>query len=154
MSGNKTYTGKYRPLNKSKYRGNIDNIEYRSGWEHRFMKWCDKNPSVLEWGSEEVVIPYVSPTDGKVHRYFVDFFIKVRDKFGGTKKYLIEIKPAKFTVPPKEPKRKTKRFVEEWITYQVNQAKWKAAEAASKKGGFEFIVLTEQDLGLETRKPT
>ena len=70
------YSGKYRPTNSKKYRGNIDKIYYRSLWERKFMVYCDRNEKIIEWGSEEVVIPYRSPIDGKLHRYFPDFYIK------------------------------------------------------------------------------
>lgn len=145
-----TYKGKYRVLNPLKYKGEINNVVYRSLWELRFMKWCDGNASILEWGSETVVIPYVSPVDRKVHRYFVDFFIKVLDKTGKTQKYLIEIKPEKFTKPPPIPKRKTKQFIDEVFQYGVNEAKWKAAFEYCEDRKMKFMVLTEKDLGIQT----
>lgn len=145
-----TYKGKYRVLNPLKYKGEISNVVYRSLWELRFMKWCDGNASILEWGSETVVIPYVSPVDRKVHRYFVDFFIKVLDKSGKTQKYLIEIKPEKFTKPPPIPKRKTKQFIDEVFQYGVNEAKWKAAFEYCEDRKMKFMVLTEKDLGIQT----
>lgn len=145
-----TYKGKYRVLNPLKYKGEINNVVYRSLWELRFMKWCDGNASILEWGSETVVIPYVSPVDRKVHRYFVDFFIKVLDKSGKTQKYLIEIKPEKFTKPPPIPKRKTKQFIDEVFQYGVNEAKWKAAFEYCEDRKMKFMILTEKDLGIQT----
>ena len=87
----KTYKGKFRTKNPLKYQGDVGNIVYRSLWELRFMKWCDQNTAVQEWGSETVIVPYVSPLDKKVHRYFVDFYIKIKDKNGKIQKYLIEI---------------------------------------------------------------
>ena len=74
------------------------------------MVYCDKNERILEWGSEEIALPYRSPVDSKIHRYFVDFYIKVKSKDGKVGKYLVEIKPEKFTKPPAIPKKKTKRF--------------------------------------------
>lgn len=145
-----TYKGKYRVINPLKYKGEINNVVYRSLWELRFMKWCDGNASILEWGSETVVIPYVSPVDRKVHRYFVDFFIKVLDKTGKTQKYLIEIKPEKFTKPPPIPKRKTKQFIDEVFQYGVNEAKWKAAFEYCEDRKMKFMILTEKDLGIQT----
>ena len=85
-----TYKGRYRVANPSKYRGDIHDVIYRSSWELKFMKWCDNNVSVLEWGSETMIIPYKSPVDSKVHRYFVDFYIRVKDRHGAITKYLIE----------------------------------------------------------------
>ncbi len=113
------------------------------------MKWCDTNSNILEWGSETIVIPYKSPVDNKFHRYFVDFYIKVRDKTGTIQRYLIEIKPEKFTKPPEIPKRKTKQFIEEVFQYGVNEAKWKAAFEFCEDRKWKFMILTEKDLGLQ-----
>jgi hypothetical protein len=103
---------------------------------------------VQEWGSETVIVPYISPLDKKVHRYFVDFYIKVVDKNGGLQKYLIEIKPERFTKPPIIPARKTKAFIDEVFQYGVNEAKWKAAFEFCQDRNMKFMVLTEKDLGL------
>jgi hypothetical protein len=137
--------------NAAKYKGDITNIVYRSLWELKFMKWCDSSISVVEWGSETVIIPYISPIDNKVHRYFVDFYIKVKTKTNSIEKYLIEIKPEKFTKPPEIPKKKTKRFIDEVFQYGVNDAKWKAAFEFCKDRNMKFIILTEKDLGIKTR---
>lgn len=145
----KTYKGKYRVLNPSKYRGDITNVIYRSLWELRFMKWCDGNPSILEWGSEIVIIPYISPVDNRIHRYFVDFYIKVQDRDNNTKKYLIEIKPERYTKPPEVPKRKTKKFIDEVFQYGVNTAKWKAALEYCADRNLKFMILTEKELGIK-----
>ena len=140
MTYTKTYKGKFRVDNPGKYKGDISNIVYRSLWELRFMKWCDKNQSVEEWGSETVIVPYISPIDRKAHRYFVDFYVKVRNKNGALQKYLIEIKPERFTKPPAIPKKKTKRFIDD--------AKWKAAFEFCKDRNMTFMILTEKDLGI------
>lgn len=145
---NNTYKGTYRVEHAAKYKGDITQIVYRSTWELRFMKWCDFNPSVLEWGSETVIIPYISPVDKRVHRYFVDFYMKVLDKSGVTKKYLVEIKPEKFTKPPEKPIKKTKKFIKEVFQYGTNQAKWTAANEFCEDRNMKFIVLTEKDLGI------
>jgi hypothetical protein len=142
------YKGRYRILNPKKYRGNINDVIYRSSWELKFMRWCDTNSSVIEWGSETTVIPYRSPVDNKFHRYFVDFYIKVITKQGTTTRYLVEIKPDKFTKPPEIPKKQTKRFIEEVFQYGVNQAKWKSADEYCIDKGMKFLVLTEKDLGV------
>jgi len=144
----KTYKGKFKPRNPLKYKGDLTNIVYRSLWELKFMKWCDENPSVLEWGSEIVIVPYVSPLDNKVHRYFVDFYIKGRNKNGETEKYLVEIKPERFTKPPEVPKKKTKRFIDEVFQYAVNEAKWKAAFEFCQDRNVKFMIITEKDLGI------
>jgi hypothetical protein len=145
----KTYKGKFRTANPKKYKGDINNIVYRSLWELRFMKWCDTNESVIEWGSETVIVPYISPLDRGIHRYFVDFYIKIKTKDGAIKKYLVEIKPERFTKPPDIPKKKTKRFIDEVFQYSVNDAKWKAAFEFCKDRNMEFIILTEKDLGIK-----
>ncbi len=144
-----TYKGFYRISNPSKYKGDIHNVIYRSSWELRFMKYCDHNSAIVEWGSETMIIPYKSPVDNKVHRYFVDFYVKIKDSSNKITKYLIEIKPEKFTKPPEIPKRKTKRFIEEVFNYGTNQAKWKAANEYCQDRGMKFLVLTEKDLGLD-----
>ena len=123
-------------------------IFYRSLWELKFMKWCDMNNNILQWGSEEIVVPYRSPLDGRIHRYFVDFYIKVRSRNGSIKKYLIEIKPKKQTVEPTQPKRKTPRYINEVTTYVVNQAKWEAAREWCADRQLEFLILTEDHLNV------
>ena len=149
MYSNNVYKGRYRVTNPSKYTGNPNNVIYRSMWELKFMKYCDNNPNVLEWGSEEVVIPYLSPVDGRVHRYFVDFYMKVKNSEGKISKYLIEIKPSKFVKPPEQPKRKTERFIQEVYTWGVNQAKWKSAREFCADRGWKFEILTEKELGID-----
>lgn len=144
-----TYKGRYRVSNPFKYRGNLQDIIYRSSWELKFMKWCDSNPSVLEWGSETVIIPYRSPVDNQIHRYFVDFYIRVQDKHGKVTKYLVEIKPERFTKPPEVPKKQTKKFIDEVFQYGTNQAKWKAADEFCQHNQMKFLVLTEKDLGIK-----
>jgi len=112
------------------------------------MVYCDLNERVLEWGSEEIALPYRSPVDNKVHRYFPDFYIKVKESTGHIKKYLIEIKPKKQTAPPTKPKRQTKGYIYEVYEYAKNQAKWEAAKEFCKDRLWEFKVLTEDELGI------
>lgn len=135
---------KYKPLFPDKYIGDPTNIVMRSSWETKFAIWCDRNPQVIKWNSEETVVPYVSPVDGRVHRYFVDFKIQTANK----KVYVVEIKPKHQTLPPQGTKR-TKRYLTEASTYLVNQAKWSAAERYCKDRNWEFVVLTEDDLGIK-----
>lgn len=144
-----TYKGKYKVKNPAKYRGDYNNVIYRSSWELKLMNWCDTTSAVLEWGSEVAVIPYVSPVDNKIHRYFVDFYMKIKDKNGTEEKYLVEVKPKKFTKEPVKPKRVTKQFIEEVFTYGVNQAKWKAAREFCEDRQWKFIVLTEDELKVD-----
>jgi len=142
------YSGRYRPTNSKKYRGDIDKIYYRSSWERRFMVYCDRNDKIIEWGSEEVIIPYRSPIDGKIHRYFPDFYIKVKQQNGSIKKMLIEIKPYNQCQPPQIPKRKTPKFINEVRTWGINKAKWKAANEFCLDRQMEFKILTEHELGV------
>lgn len=144
----KYYQGRFTPQNPEKYKGNYRNIIYRSSWELYFMRYCDRNENILEWGSEEFFIPYVSPIDNKVHRYFPDFFLKIKERSGNIKKYVIEIKPKKQTVPPIKKTRVTKSFIYEAKTYEVNKAKWKAAEEFCKDNMIYFKIITEDDLDL------
>ena len=142
------YKGRYNPVNPNKYKGNPQNIIYRSLWERKFMVYCDTNDKVLEWGSEEIIIPYISPWDGKKHRYFPDFYIKVKQSSGNIKKFIIEVKPKKQTRPPKPVVRKTKRWINEVRTFGINEAKWKHATKWCKDNDMEFKILTEEELGI------
>tara|TARA_B100000524_G_scaffold312051_1_gene188856 strand:+ start:135 stop:578 length:444 start_codon:yes stop_codon:yes gene_type:complete len=142
------YKGRYNPVNPKKYKGNSQNIIYRSLWERKFMVYCDTNDKVLEWGSEEIIIPYISPWDSKVHRYFPDFYIKVKQSNGNLKKFIIEVKPKKQTRPPKPVVRKTKRWINEVKTFGINEAKWKHATKWCKDNDMEFKILTEEELGI------
>ena len=139
---------KYKPEYPKKYKGDANNIICRSSWERRFCRWCDLNENIISWGSEEFWIPYVSPVDNRVHRYFPDFIIKVKEQTGEIKTYVIEVKPKKQTVPPKQKSRVTKSFLHEAKTYAVNQAKWKAADEWCKDRLVEFKVITEDELGI------
>ena len=144
-----SYKGKYKPKHTRKYKGNPTNIIYRSLWELKFMKYCDSNSNILEWCSEEIVLPYRSPIDNRIHRYFPDFYIKVKENNGKVKKMIIEIKPKKQCVEPVPQKRKTKGYIFEVYEYAKNQAKWKAAKNYCLDRGYEFKVLTEDELGIK-----
>ena len=142
------YKGKYYPSFPRKYKGDPTNIIYRSLWERKFMVYCDKNQNILEWASEEIAIPYRSPIDNRVHRYFPDFYMKVKETNGRIKNYVIEVKPAKQTIPPKKPKRQTKGYIREAYEYARNQAKWKMAKEFCADRQWEFKVVTEKELGI------
>ena len=137
------YRGKYYPSFPRKYKGDPTNIIYRSLWERKFMVYCDKNAKILEWGSEEIALPYISPHDSRVHRYFPDFYIKVQENTGKIKRYLIEVKPLK-----QKPKRQTKGYIREAFEYARNQAKWKAAREYCADRMWEFKVITEKELDI------
>jgi len=143
------YKGKYKVRAPYKYKGNPTKVIYRSLWELKFMTYCDTNINILEWGSEEVYMWYRSPVDNRPHRYFPDFYIKVREKDGTIKKYIIEVKPQRQTKPPARPKRQTKGYLREAFEYAKNQAKWKAANEWCLDRGFEFKVITEKELGIK-----
>ena len=138
---------KFIPIFPEKYTGDPTNIIMRSSWETRFASWCDKNPSILKWSSEETVIPYRCPTDSRIHRYFVDFKITVSTG----KTYIVEVKPAAQTQPPIYPGRQTQRYITESLTFMKNKAKWEAAIEFAKDRGWEFKIITEKELGLSPK---
>lgn len=138
--------GFFTPKFPEKYAGDASNIVYRSGWERRVMQSLDDNAAVIRWSSEEVIIPYISPVDNKPHRYFVDFYVEAKAADGSIKTMLLEVKPAAQVQPPKQPKKRTRRFISEVMTYGINQAKWEAAVAYCNKKGWEFKIVTENEL--------
>ena len=147
MSGyGTTLKGRYTPKNPKKYVGDASVIFYRSSWERRVMTWFDDDINVLEWSSEELVIPYISPVDNRVHRYFPDFLAKMKTKDGIIKKIVVEVKPEKQTKPPEKKKKVTRRFITEIATWGVNEAKWKAATEYCLDRGWEFKIISEKDI--------
>lgn len=138
------YKGRFTPTNPHKYAGDVNNIVWRSLWERRFFLFCDRTPGVIRWASEELIIPYISPVDGRPHRYFPDVLMEVQTA-AGRKTFLVEIKPKKQAAPPKQ-KRKTRKYMVEAATYAVNQAKWDAAKAYCQTKGWTFMVVTEDHL--------
>lgn len=144
--------GFFRPKYPQKYAGDSTNIVYRSGWERRVMQSLDENTAVIKWSSEEIVIPYISPVDNKMHRYFVDFYVEAKTVDGSIKTMLLEVKPAAQTQKPKQQQRRTKKFISEVMTYGVNQAKWEAAKTFCENKGWEFKILTEHELFLKKNK--
>jgi len=142
------YSGLYKPLYPKKYRGNPSRIVYRSLWEKKYMKYCDHTASILEWGSEEIIIPYRSPIDNRVHRYYPDFYIKVREKSGKISKYIVEIKPKKQTKPPYGKDKRTAAYKKEALTFAKNRAKWDAAEEFCDDRQMKFLILTEDHLAV------
>lgn len=138
------HKGKYKVKNPEKYKGDYTNVTYRSSWEQKFFIYCDKNPDIIKWSSEEIIIPYKSPIDGKWHRYFPDVWMKTKN--GDT--YLIEIKPRKETVEPKKRSRITKQYLYEVKTWGINSKKWEAAQEYCKDRGWIFKIITEKELGI------
>jgi hypothetical protein len=108
----------------------------------------------LEWSSESIEIkyphPYFKTAQGtpQFRRYYPDFFIKVKDSHGNVRKYVIEVKPEKETVPPDGPRRgkSRKTILEERKRWDINKAKWKAAMNVCNKMGYYFKILTEKQL--------
>ena len=136
------YKGRYKIKNPDKYLGNPTNVIFRYLWERNTFRWCENNPKVRAWSSEEIVVPYKCKVDNKLHRYFVDLYVEMNN--GQT--ILVEFKPKKETLPPKQPKRKTKKFLNEVITFSKNQDKWEAADQYARHKGWKFQVWTEETL--------
>jgi hypothetical protein len=143
------YQGRFKPKNPKKYMGDPTNIIYRSGWEFKLMRYLDSHPNVLEWGSEELIIPYKSPIDGKYHRYFPDFVVKQINMYGKKETILIEVKPKAQTRAPERSSKVTKKYLNEVKTWGINQAKWKAADEFCQDRGWKFQIMTEDQLGIK-----
>ena len=141
--------GRFIPKNPAKYVGNVNRVIFRSLWEMNFMKWLDKNPSVLRWGSEEIAIPYIKPTDNMVHRYFPDMIVLYKHVDGSIRKEIVEIKQYKETVLTKNASDRDK------LALTINDAKWKAAASFAEQHGATFRIITEKTLfkGTALRKP-
>ena len=144
-----SYKGRFKPLNPSKYAGNSSNIIYSSSYELKFMAYLDKHPDVISWASEEMRLPYISPIDNRRHEYYPDFLVRKRNRDRSEETMMIEIKPHSQANPPVQTKGKTKkRFLQEVMTWGVNEAKWKAASALCEHNGWRFCVMTEYELGI------
>lgn len=141
MGYGKTYKGTYKIKKPEKYVGNPDAVTYRSLWERACFVWAERNPDVVRWSSEEVVVPYYDEASKRQRRYFIDLQIEFKD---GTK-VLVEIKPHKQTKPPRKGKNRT-RYLEESLTYVTNVCKWKAADAFAKSKGWKFDIWDEKKL--------
>ena len=148
-----SYKGFFKPKNPNRYKGDPTNIVYRSSWELKLMSYLDVHPDIIEWSSEEFCIPYVSPIDRRIHRYFPDFYLKKKNIEGKIETLVIEVKPKNQVVPPTVVKTKTnkptKRYVREVMTYGVNEAKWKAAQAFCEDRKWKFMIMTESELGIK-----
>ena len=134
------YSGRYQVKNPKKYAGDYTKVIYRSLWERNVFRWCDDNPKVKKWSSEEIVVPYFYDVDKKYHRYYVDLKIVMEGKT-----LLVEIKPEKETTPPTG-QRKTKQYINEGLTYIKNMNKWEAASSYAKDRGWDFQIWTEKTL--------
>ena len=136
--------GRFKPKNPEKYRGDVTQIVFRSSWEIKVMRRLDEDPNVVEWSSECVVIPYKDKSTGRMRRYFPDFYVRRRDE----KCLIVEVKPAKESVPPVREGKSEQRFLKECLTYAKNQSKWEAAREWCGRRGWEFLVITERELGI------
>ena len=144
-----SYKGFFKPKNPGKYKGDPSNVIYRSGWELKLMIHLDNHPDVIQWSSEEFCIPYRSPIDGKVHRYFPDFFVKKRNPEGVVESLVIEVKPLKQVIAPQVQSKPTRKYLKEVQTYGINSAKWKAARDFCESRKWKFVIMTEKELGIK-----
>jgi hypothetical protein len=145
----KKYTqGFFKPKYPEKYKGDPTNIVYRSGYELKLMLYLDNRKEIITWASEELSIPYRSPIDNKIHRYFPDFIVSKINSKGMKETILIEVKPLKFTTEPKKKAKITKSYLTEVKNWGVNQAKWEAAEQYCNDRGWSFKIFTEKELGI------
>ena len=138
--------GRFRPINPKKYKGDPTNIIYRSSWEAKVMSRLDLDPTIISWSSEEEIVPYRDPLDNRARRYFPDFVATKKLANGTTKTYMIEVKPAKETKPPKAGN------LTEAYNYAINMKKWEAAKAFCESRNWDFVIYTEKELGLEKPK--
>lgn len=147
-----SYKGRFKPKHPDKYKGDPTNIIYRSLWEQKLMLYLDNHSDVVEWSSEEFAIPYRSPWDNRVHRYFPDFYVKRKNKEGKIERVVIEVKPQNRLVPPNPNKKwtpkgyKSRRYIKDVKMYAINQAKFKAAKTFCEGRGWDFTILTEREL--------
>jgi hypothetical protein len=143
----KVRQGYFRPANPQKYVGDPSKIVFRSSWEFKFLKWLDSSPTILAYSSEPVGIPYYNPLDKRAHTYYVDFYIVTKDANGNEQKFLIEVKPMKFTKPPTKPTRMTDKSTAAYVyaakQFIVNQAKFEAAKQFASSRGLIFGIITE-----------
>ena len=143
------YKGYFKPNNPQKYHGDPNSIIYRSRWELKLMMWLDSHKDVVQWSSEELIIPYRSPIDGKMHRYFPDFVVRRKNKDGMIETLVIEVKPFDQTIEPKKQSKITKRYVNEVKTWGINTYKWKAARDFCEDRKWKFQIMTEKELGIK-----
>lgn len=143
----KYYQGKFTPKHPHKYVGDVSNIVFRSSWELNVLRWLDSTPDVLSYASEEIIVPYYFPADGRWHRYYPDFLVNVRGKNNTTQVWMVEVKPYSQTLNPASKTYTSKRRqLRESMEYAKNQSKWQAAKAFCAGKNWKFVVLTERDL--------
>lgn len=140
MAEQRFVQGYYHPKHPEKYIGDLNKIIFRSSWELKFNQFLDSNPNVINWGSESVAIPYIKPTDQRVHKYYPDYFVVYKDKNGIEHREMIEIKPLK------QAKLSKRANLYEQVTYAINVAKWESAKRWCDQHGITFRVVTEKEL--------
>ncbi len=144
-----SYKGLFKPTNPAKYRGDPTRIVYRSSWELKFMNYLDAHKDVVLWSSEELFVPYRSPIDNKIHRYFPDFIVRKKNVDGLVETVMVEVKPFKQTQPPTKQKKPTKKYLQEVYTWGINNAKWEAAREFCNERKWKFMIMTENELGIK-----
>jgi hypothetical protein len=135
--------GYYTPKNPDKYIGNIDKIAYRSSWELNLHTFFDNNTKIIRWGSEIICIPYVKPTDNRIHRYYPDYYVEYLSANGELIKEVIELKPLSQVKPPKST---GKHKIYEQLTYAVNIAKWEYAKKWCDNNKVKWRIVTEHSV--------
>ncbi len=138
--------GYFTPTHPEKYNGKVNNIRFMSSYELTFFKFLDNNPAIISWASEEIAIPYLKPTTGRVHKYYPDLWVKYTDRHGNIKQEIIEIKPEKQTKKPTTRGKNKKTQLYETLSFAVNVAKWKSCKLFCDKYGMEFRIITEKDI--------
>jgi hypothetical protein len=138
--------GIFTPKNPEKYAGR-GSIRYRSSWELKFMNFLDENPSIKNWASESISIPYKNPIANKTKSYVPDFFIVYEDVNKKLHAEIVEIKPHKET--SFEAAGKSTR---NQVQAAINQAKWTAAKQFCDRQGMQFRIITEHDMFAGTKK--
>lgn len=140
------YKTRFYPKNPSKYVGDPNKIICRSLWERKFCKYLDENQSIIRWCSEELRVPYLCPVKNKPRMYYPDFLFEAKE---GKEivTYVVEIKPKKQTITPKNPKRRS--YPQDLLTYTINNCKWESANKLCEENGWKFKILTEEDLHIK-----
>jgi TnsA endonuclease N terminal len=138
--------GRFIPRFPEKYMGDPNKIFFRSSWEIRAMKYWDSRPDVLRWNSEEIVIPYLSPKDNRVHEYYPDFYVELLDRDKVLQKYIVEVKPLH------ESEEKFAKSTYSKDALDINNAKWGSAAIYCATRGIKFKTITEKSLFLQKPK--
>lgn len=141
--GGRFRQGFYTPRHPEKYIGDVTKIRFMSSWELETHQFFDNNPNVLHWSSETIAIPYMKPTDGRIHKYYPDYFVEYINSAGEVVQEIIEVKPAAQT---KAPRKTHKHALYEQLTYAINTAKWEAAVRFCAERNIKFRIITEKSI--------